>query len=303
MRERAERDSSAHAAAAPERHPPEHVRPSLLHAVTELGWLPPRAASLAALGHSPSSAVWSALRDDPGAVLLLLRLPAAQPVHDGRRASFISLLDDTALPDAALEHLTNSSDSFVAWDDPAPRPIYHAALTCARIAEQLAVRTGHADADEAWVGGMLAPLGWLAVYTVAPAKAAACLSDPGLVHDAVETQFRHWGSDHASLSRRLARRWQLPDWLTVLVGHLGLPEAQARAFGADPALVSLDAAWRSTPRAEGVELGLSRPEWGTESAAALGLYAHRCGGPRSDRAGRNRDFLAMGIAVLPAVAA
>jgi signal transduction histidine kinase len=239
--------------------------------VTELGWLSPRAASLAALGRPPSSAVWSALRDDPGAILLLLRLPAAHSPHDGQRPAFLSLFHEPALPEDALCHLSEPAPGFVCWDDPELRPIYDAALTCARIAEQLALRTGQADADAAWVCGLLAPLGWFAVSAVAPAKAIACLTDPSLSHDPVETQLRHWGADHASLARRLARRWHLPDWITATVGHLALPEAQARTFGAEPALFHVTRLALGLAREHGRDLGLGRSEWITESAAALDL--------------------------------
>jgi signal transduction histidine kinase len=261
VRDRAERDRSAPAAA---------VHPSLFQAVTELGWLSPRAASLAALGRPPSATVWSALRDDPGAVLLLFRLPARSQL-DGRHPQFLSLLHEPALPDEALRHLLNPPHGFVNWDDPELRPIHDAALTCARIAERLALRSGQADTDAAWVCGLLAPLGWFAVSAVAPAKAAACLGDPTLDHDPLETQLRHWGADQASIARRLARRWNLPDWVTAVVGHLALPEAQARTFGAEPALFHLTRLALGLARESGVALGLGKSEWVTDSAAALGL--------------------------------
>jgi signal transduction histidine kinase len=265
VRERAERDGSAHADAAPEHPLFEHVHTSLLQSVTELGWLSPRAASLTALGRPPSSAVWAGMRDDPGAVLLLLRLSAA------KHTSFVSLLHEPTLPQAALSHLTEPGAGFIDWNNPALSPVYQAALTFARIAEQLAVRSGQVDRDRAWVGGLLAPLGWFAVCAAAPARGAACLTDPSLRSDPLETQLRHWGADHAALARRLARRWDLPDWVTALVGHLGLPEAQAQTFGADPAQFHLTRLAIGLAREQGVELGLARSEWVVESAAALGL--------------------------------
>ena len=281
VRERAERASSAPAAAAPERHSPETVRRNLLQAVTELAWLSPRAASLAALGRSPSRAIWSALRDDPGFVLLLLRLTAAKLGRDGRKPSFISLLDDPALPAAALTHLQETPCGFVDWPDPPLQSIYQAALSYARIAEQLALHTGQADPDEAWTCGLLAPLGWFAVSAIAPAKAIACLGDPSLSHDPVETQLRHWGADQAALARRLARRWSLPDWITATVGHLNLPEAQARPFGAEPALFHLTRLAILLAREQGIELGLANAEWshkGIHRSQRLGLSFTR---PRS----------------------
>jgi two-component system NtrC family sensor kinase len=270
VRERAGRDCSAPAAAAPERQFPESARPSLLQDVTELGWLSPRASSLAALSQPPSTAVWSALRDDPGAVLLLLRLLALS-AHDHQPPSFVSLLHDPRLPAAAVQHLHDSALGTIDWNDPALAPIYQVGLTYARIAQQLAMATGLADADAAWICGLLAPLGWFAVCAVAPAKATACLADKSLSHDTLETQLRHWGADHAALSRRLARRWKLPGWITAIVGHLGLPEAQARTFGAEAALFHLTRLAISHSRGQVVDLGLGNAAWQQESANALGL--------------------------------
>src|SRR5204863_3201586 len=96
--------------------------------------------------------------------------------------------------------------------------------------------TGHCDPECAWVAGLLAPLGWLAVCAVHPASVALCLDDPNhAVHPAAVEQV-HWGFDQAAIARRLARRWRLPGWLAAVAGHLALPVERAEDFGADPAL-------------------------------------------------------------------
>ena len=64
MRECAEPDCSAPVGAV------------LAEAVLRRAWLPPSAASLTALARHPLPATWLLLRDDPGAVLLLLRRSA-----------------------------------------------------------------------------------------------------------------------------------------------------------------------------------------------------------------------------------
>ena len=46
---------------------------ALGEAATHLAWLCPSAASLVALARSPTATVWQEVRDDPGAVLLILR--------------------------------------------------------------------------------------------------------------------------------------------------------------------------------------------------------------------------------------
>src|SRR5262249_46221590 len=116
------------------------------------------------------------------------------------------------------------------------RPIYHACLLYARLAERVAELTGRSDPDNAWVAGLLAPLGWLAVCAAHRDSAAACLADPALAHNAVATQERYWGHDQAAIARRLLRRWRLPRWVSIVVGDLGLPGEVAYALGADPDL-------------------------------------------------------------------
>jgi signal transduction histidine kinase len=112
-------------------------------------------------------------------------------------------------------------------------------LAYARTAERLAGITQRCDPHRAWVAGLLAPLGWLAVCAVDSAEAAACLTEASFPHDPVLVQQRRWGYDHAAIARRLARRWRLPDWLAVVVGHLGLPGEIAFAMGADPDVFQL----------------------------------------------------------------
>src|SRR5436853_474618 len=53
---------------------------ALGEAATHLAWLCPSAASLVALARSPTATVWQEVRDDPGAVLLILRQAPDPPV-------------------------------------------------------------------------------------------------------------------------------------------------------------------------------------------------------------------------------
>src|SRR5262245_2263173 len=130
-------------------------------AAANLPWLSPCAASLVALARAPTPAVWDAVRADPGSVLLLLR-HALPPGTSSGLSFFPSLLRDAAPFEAALRHLAQPGPGFVDWDQPAFRPVYHACLTYARLAYRLANRTDLCDPDNAWVAGLLAPLGWLA---------------------------------------------------------------------------------------------------------------------------------------------
>src|SRR5262249_43822219 len=95
------------------------------------------------------------------------------------------------------------------------------------------------DPENAWVAGLLAPLGWLAVCVIDPGRAAVCLTDPALPRHPARTQKRHWGADHSAIARRLARHWRLPGWLAGGVGHRGLAAEVAGALGADPDLLRI----------------------------------------------------------------
>src|SRR5262249_19361733 len=132
-------------------------------------------------------------------------------------------------------------------------------------------RHGCCEAERAWVAGLLAPLGWLALCAVAPAAVEACLADYARDGDADQAQRVHWGRDHAALARRLARRWALPDWLAATVGHLGLPARQAAGFGADPVLLALMRVALRQARNLGFDLGLVGEMLRTEDEERLGI--------------------------------
>jgi signal transduction histidine kinase len=169
------------------------------------------------------------------------------------------LLDDPAILGGALGFLSNPPAGIVDWDRPEVRPIYHSCLEFARQAERAAHQTGRCDPDEAWVCGLLAPLGWLAVCAADPAAAGACLADPGFSADPAGCQRRLWGADNAALARRLARAWQLPAWLAVMVGHPGLPAEVVRGLGADTGLLeAVRAAVVAVGEVGTGDLGLSR---------------------------------------------
>jgi signal transduction histidine kinase len=250
----AEREGSAHARA---------------HAVAQLRWLAPGAGALAALSRPPAAGTWSAIRADPGAVFLIVRQPAASSFPSSQPLA--ALLDEPTLLEAALRHLDLPTAGFVDWNSPGVRPVYQAARTYARLARQLAESTGLCDSDHAWVCGLLAPLGWLALCAVDAEAVAACLADPALREDPAGTQRRLWGIDQASISRRLARRWGLPDWLASTIGNLGLPQSVAQSFGADPVLFPLTRLAVHRGRELGADLGLVDPGLAAEDAAVLGI--------------------------------
>jgi signal transduction histidine kinase len=230
------------------------VRVSALgEGLTQLPWLSPGAASLLALARLPATSAWSQVRLDPGAVLLILR-QTARTLASSSLSFFPAALRDPAVLEGAIKFLHPDSGprgsplpqdgdtqpvvppGFVDWNEPVVRPVYEASLRYARLAQRVAEATERSDPDNAWVAGLLAPLGWLAVCAVNPEQAARCLNDPHLPADAHKVQQENWGLDQTALARRLLRGWRMPRWLRVLVGHLGLSVDVAQQLGAEPDL-------------------------------------------------------------------
>jgi two-component system, NtrC family, sensor kinase len=261
------------------------VRVSALgEAATELPWLSPCAASLLALARLPAAAAWAQARRDPGAVLLVLR-QAAATLTSPSLSFFPSVLRDPAILEEALRRHGKSravaapglashetaAGGFVDWKHAELKPILDTALTYARRAERLAERTGRCDPENAWVAGLLAPLGWFAVAAVDAEQAARCLKDPALASDATGIQRQYWAHDQAAIARRLLRRWQVPQWLAVVIGHLGLPVDIAQALGADPELFRIIQLAVALTQEQGRDLGLAIGGTIAENTAALRL--------------------------------
>ncbi len=246
MAEPAEQGSSAPSRTGTPGWPPDE---SLLEAVTGLPWLAPAAGSLAALARC-GAASWSGfLRHDPAAVLLLVRCErAADP------ALYPTSLFGTPAPlEFALHRLAAAPCGFIDWTGPA----YRASLAIARRAKALARRSGRAHPEAAWVAGLLAPLGALAV---------SCVATP-------------------RLTRRLARAWQLPDWLARIIGLLELPLEQARRLGADPALFAVVRLAADLSREAGHDLGLTGDTDLAEEEQLLGLRRDGAGPAEDDPPG------------------
>jgi two-component system, NtrC family, sensor kinase len=207
-------------------------------AITRLSWLSPCVDSLVALTRSPAEDAWARVRLDPGAVLLVLReAPAARAVSS--LSCFASLVHEPAVLEGAGRLLDSSGPGFVDWGLSPAKSVYQSSILYAEAAQWLAERSGRADPDNAWVAGLLAPLGWLAACAIDLDAVGRCLEDPKLAVGAHAAQQRFWGLDHAAISRRLSRRWRLPGWVAAVVGHLDLPVQTAQMLGADPEIFSI----------------------------------------------------------------
>ena len=161
--------------------------------------------------------------------------------------------------------------TWIDWRQPAVKTVYRAALAYARLAYRLAEQTGVADADNAWVAGLLAPLGWLAIAAVEPSQIEACLQHPRFSNQPAATQQLCWGLDQAAIARRLARQWRLPLWLAAVAGHLGLVEDVARPLGTDPELFHIIQLTVGLLQQKEVGLRLAVGTEPTPLADALGL--------------------------------
>jgi signal transduction histidine kinase len=239
-------------------------------AATHLAWISPSAASLVALARSTTAALWQEIRADPGAVLLILRRAAGAKALPSL-SFFPALVHDPSILQDALRLLNHAGPAFVDWNRPAVQPLYQASLTFARVAERLAQCTGRADPDNAWVGGLLAPLGWLALAVIDAESAATCLADSSMAHDPIETQIDQWGIDQAGIARRLCRRWDLPRWLVMIAGHLNLHWEAALGLGADPDLFRIVQLAVSLAGRQGVSLHLIVGGEAGQLAGMLGI--------------------------------
>lgn len=252
---------------------------ALGEAVTRLPWLSPCASSLVALTRPADGGSWEQVRQDPGCVLLLVR-QAGSALASPVLSFWTALLHQPAVLEGALPFLELPASGFVDWNQPTTQPIYQASLTLARGAAILAERSGRCDPDNAWVAGLLAPLGWLAVCAVDADRAAAvraqltAMGRGARAASAVrELQSRTWGLDQAGIARRLARRWNLPPWLTAIVGHLSLTAEQAEGLGADRDLFRLVQLAVGLAQRQEVGLALATGAAIEETAAALELSA------------------------------
>jgi signal transduction histidine kinase len=84
------------------------------------------------------------------------------------------------------------------------------------------------------MGGLLAPLSWFAMAAVDAEAMNDCRLRLGDCDHLPDLQHELWGLDAEALARRLARRWELPDWLRAIAGYLSLSAADAVQVGADP---------------------------------------------------------------------
>lgn len=220
-------------------------------AAIRLPWLAPSTTSLVALARDDSAGVWPAVRTDPAAVLLIARHLPAEPEIPS------TFFGQSGILQTALKHWREHDATAVDWSRPEVYPVRQVSLTIAAFAQCIARQTGGCDPNCAWIGGVLAPLGWLAICAVEPDAAGECLRESLLPARQTAIQRRLWGLDAASIGRRLARHWNLPYWLQTIVGYLGLPVDCLHGLGVDERLFQTVQLAAILAKEAGHDLGLA----------------------------------------------
>ncbi len=241
-------------------------------AAARLPWLCPTTESLLALARESTDLAWLTVRHDPAAILLLLR-------HDepfSNPSDFVRAVDLPALLRWAGRALVDGNYSSLAsrLDNGATaRRILRLARDYAAAASMLARRTGVTDPECAWICGMLAPLGWLAVAATNPEQAEACLADAEFADQPAECQRSLWSLDQDAIARRALRRWGIPKWVSSIVGHLGLAKEVAENLDCDLPLFRVTQAAILLVEQRGAGLRLDVAASVHETLADLGLVA------------------------------
>ncbi|HEX4590214.1 MAG TPA: HDOD domain-containing protein, partial [Gemmataceae bacterium] len=236
----------------------------------QLPWLAPGVDSLVALTRPHRPITFPTLAADPAALLLLLR----QSPHDQPPEPFQPLRSAPAALRLAHDLLGQPPAGVLDLDHPAVQTVLNVCRAIGHAARVVAEKGGRLDPDCAAAAGMLAPLGWLAVVAVNPDAVAACLADDAFRQHPDVVQQRFFGATTAEIARRLARRWELPAWLTAVVGYLDLPANVATTVGGDPTVTTVvHSAVGLLARDGGNTLGLALGGGLDESLARLGLDA------------------------------
>ncbi|QEG30038.1 Sensor protein ZraS [Gemmata obscuriglobus] len=210
-------------------------------AAAALPWLCPNTDGLIRLAEAPAGLARPFSADpvaaDVALVLFLLRFvpPSVAPAES---LFCPSALSAASLPSTASAHLQAVPGAWVDPECEVAKRCRAFARAAAAFARRLAEHTRRACAERAAALAALAPLGWVAVAAVDPGAAREPLHDPD-APAASATQAAIWGLDQGAVTRRLANRWRLPDWVASVLGNFNLPIAAARALVPDLGLFLL----------------------------------------------------------------
>lgn len=187
-----------------------------------LPWLAPGADALVALAGDREPLDSAAIHADPAALAWLLRFDDSPATPPDRRAALLR---------STLSRLKRKPIGVVPTDNPAVNRILRQAAAEAELASEFAPP---GQAGRAYAAALLRSLGRLAIASV----------DPGLLYfdsavgDPADTERRLWGASASEITRRLARRWRLPDWCQQALAAVDHEPGSAAKLGGDEALAS-----------------------------------------------------------------
>jgi signal transduction histidine kinase len=224
-------------------------------AAVELPWLCPNTESLIALADAPASLVKLSAADRGLAVFLLrFAQPAAEPdIFSFAPGALLSAL----LPDTAAAYLAATPAGVLPTESFVLSRVRTLVARAATLASRIADATRLAPAATAASVVRLAPLGWYAVAAVDHFTASEPLGEPGFHERAAEIQVAVWGLDHSAITRRLAARWRMPNWLATTIGCLTLPLGVASHLVSHRDLFAIVQLAVREAEAQGVNLGLT----------------------------------------------
>jgi signal transduction histidine kinase len=242
-------------------------------AAVELPWLCPNTDGLVALAEAPAS-VPGLSAADPALAVFLLRFAQAAPEPDPFGFAPGALLS-ALLPETAAAYLAATTAGVLPTGSVTLGRVRAVADHAAAIAARIAEATRAVPAEAAAAVARLAPLGWYAVAAVDPFDAADPLADPQFPIAPANVQADAWGLDHAAITRRLAARWRLPNWVGTTIGCLTLPLRVARQLVPHPGLFAVVQVAVTVAEGRGADLGLARGADRSELLDHLGLTEAR----------------------------
>ena len=173
-----------------------------------LPWLAPAAEAFVACADEPVNV--SVAASDPALVLHALRFSRSQapPLSS-------DWLGDPAVLEAGASCLVRRPADPSLSDSDLGRTVREIGRIAAGIARSIAKE----NKAEAEIAALVAPLGLYALAATDPDAATSELAD--------------------AVGRKLARRWQLPDWLADVIANLQSDAATIEAVGANPELIDV----------------------------------------------------------------
>ena len=238
-------------------------------AAVELPWLCPNTESLIALADAPATLV-KLSAGDPALAAFLLRFAQAAPepdVYGFAPGSFLSAL----LPDTAAAYLAATSAGVLPAESFVLSRVRTLVGRAATLASCIADMTRLAPAATAASVARLAPLGWYAVSAIDHFTAADPLGEPDFHERPAEIQIAVWGLDHSAITRRLAARWRMPNWVATSIGSLTLPLSVASHLVSHRDLFAIVQLAVREAETQGVNLGLTHGANRDELLAQLRL--------------------------------